>query len=884
MLLLQQAVGGLPGLSLQQSEKTTVVSVAVSSSEAGAPLDSADGAPLDSADDDDDASASASEEGAEPPSDLEAALDEEAEGPEQESGEESAEGGVPEIAAEVRDPPPPLPPTPTPSPAAAPPPSPSPSVVASSPPAAPAAPPASTAPAGPDTGPLPLMQLSIDEMSNPEMALRREAQADAAELSTMAALPTAAVLSAGENVSFSSLRAAVRDELCGAVPAPPAAEPPPSCTAGLPFSEDMRAFLEEYASRHAGARARWAASVAHAAGSAPLRDSRWILYLHCCGGFGDQLKGFANVLLASLLAPRFRPFLMRWEALIAMEDLWRPCPFAGGERSGGIDWLLPAGLPFSGTSTGGLEASAEAWSGLGLSTQGVAWAESEDAARNDVAHATSTGVAVVAGWGNYLRAALWTAPYLLRLPELSAPSEAWWLAPGGGAGYGRRRPAGPPSGAPAAEPQRTALSLNAGARRVDAELWCRLPPELRGMLRLGSLCRAGAAAAAAAAAAAPRALPPAAFSEWQLAPVDGSSPPPAPAPETGILDADASWETMLAAAQTQTQAQRRLAQEGRWRAPRARGLRSPRRAGGGNHSLGPPEEDAGSAPGARRAASAASAASAGAQRAPSSSGARRRLQPPPSVCAPMHAGESPVAARARICRNPLATGSQPSGWSAPGGLGALSTNLGLQLLDWLVWPQPRFLRALAPILRVFRPGRQFLVGVHMRSGFDVGNGIAEPQALTGLSACCVAAAVAQLAAAFGPREEVLVLVFSDLAASRLLVKSSLRGAVLSGMRVRVVDYAPHNQIVHTAARPNGQPGEALSAGNLDVFVEHFLLSSAHALVRSRSGFSESAQAWGRVPLVLQLKFSEQTCIDVSHAPFESMTAWERRRRLDEWWE
>ena len=82
MLLLQQAVGGLPGLSLQQSEKTTVVSVAVSSSEADAPLDSADGAPLDSADDDDDASAS--EEGAEPPSDLEAALDEEAVGEEEE--------------------------------------------------------------------------------------------------------------------------------------------------------------------------------------------------------------------------------------------------------------------------------------------------------------------------------------------------------------------------------------------------------------------------------------------------------------------------------------------------------------------------------------------------------------------------------------------------------------------------------------------------------------------------------------------------------------------------------------------------------------------------------------------------------------------------------
>ena len=95
---------------------------------------------------------------------------------------------------------------------------------------------------------------------------------------------------------------------------------------------------------------------------------------------------------------------------------------AGGERSGGIDWLLPAGLPFSGTSTGGLEASAEAWSGLGLSTQGVAWAESEDAARNDVAHATSTGVAVVAGWGNYLRAALWTiyadifVPFALKNP------------------------------------------------------------------------------------------------------------------------------------------------------------------------------------------------------------------------------------------------------------------------------------------------------------------------------------------------------------------------------------------------------------------------------------------------------------------------------------
>jgi hypothetical protein len=214
-------------------------------------------------------------------------------------------------------------------------------------------------------------------------------------------------------------------------------------------------------------------------------------------------------------------------------------------------------------------------------------------------------------------------------------------------------------------------------------------------------------------------------------------------------------------------------------------------------------------------------------------------------------------------------------------MGAGTTNLPLQLLDWLFWPRDETVRRLAPLMAVFRPGRQYVGGVHMRTGGadgGIGNDatIAPPEAVGRVAPCCVAAAVHDLASAFGPRDEVLLLVFSDNAGARVQVKASLRGTALSGMPVRVVDWQHPGEVMHTdPSLGRSGTGEAHDALR-DTVLQMFLLSATHAMVRSRSGYSEVAQAWGRVPVVYQMHFSSQRCIDVSREPLHSMGTWERR--------
>ena len=57
--------------------------------------------------------------------------------------------------------------------------------------------------------------------------------------------------------------------------------------------------------------------------------------------------------------------------------------------------------------------------------------------------------------------------------------------------------------------------------------------------------------------------------------------------------------------------------------------------------------------------------------------------------------------------------------------------------------------------------------------------------------------------------------------------------------------------------------DAFRTAYLSVHAEHAILAAAHALVRSNSGFSATAQAWGRVPLALLLDTHTDACIDVS---------------------
>lgn len=81
------------------------------------------------------------------------------------------------------------------------------------------------------------------------------------------------------------------------------------------------------------------------------------------------------------------------------------------------------------------------------------------------------------------------------------------------------------------------------------------------------------------------------------------------------------------------------------------------------------------------------------------------------------------------------------------------------------------------------------------------------------------------------------------------------------------------QVIHTdRTSPTDWTSEGLAAAFVNVYAEHFFLSTVHAMVRSASGFSASAQAWGRVPLALVLDVPRGACIDASGEPGEAAAA------------
>ena len=198
------------------------------------------------------------------------------------------------------------------------------------------------------------------------------------------------------------------------------------------------------------------------------------------------------------------------------------------------------------------------------------------------------------------------------------------------------------------------------------------------------------------------------------------------------------------------------------------------------------------------------------------------------------------------------------------------------LLDWLIAPTPPLLRLLRRVSTgVYTPGRQFIVAVHIRTGLtQVGDPKRDRPIYAAVAAAsCARLAVRQLSALYGPRAETLWFVASDDLAVRHLMRqyAAEEGDGAAGAPVRVVD-VPLAAVIHVD-KPTPEAAVALEPAFLGTYAEHFLLSTAHAMVRSRSGFSETAQAWGRIPLVYQLAGSGATggaagpggspCVDVS---------------------
>ena len=688
---------------------------------------------------------------------------------------------------------------------------------------------------------LPLTEIE-DGLSESQLREREQAS-DAPEWERIAGLPQVTLDPNG--VSYPALRRMIRDELCTTTSSSDEQEQQQAtCTSDLHMTGSMKAYLAEYSRRHAAMRAKWSAvaTAAKARGGIHLTAEeasaiRWLVYVRCCGGLGDQIKGWSNALLAALLSPQVpgRAFVMNWITKIPIEQLWRPCPRRGDvsipDPAGtgatasvnapleGIDWIPPPDLAVSGVQD---QAQEQTWTAMGLSVGGTAWQEGELAAHMDVSNAASSRNNIVFAWGNYMWPTAWTASNLLRYGHVAdiSPNDAWWTAAGSTYADGQRV-----AGATAA-PSPLAVGVNDGARRISAAVWCRLPVELRGLLRLRSFCRWAAA------------FSEKVFGDWRIAPTD-SSTEIMPPPSVQALRApdDLSFGALTTA----------LAAAGKKRRLR---------------------EDSGVT--AEQPRNTSALTDHGTHR-------RRQRQLQGGQCIPSDA--IPLK-REDVCAN-AATGTDPL-WPGPKGAG--SNNLAPQLMDWLMWPSERILQRLQPLLAVFHPGKQYVVGVHMRTGGAGMPGdanIAGPRQLSPVATCCVVEAIRQMARTFGRREEVVVLVFSDSIQARLQVKTSLRGAVVGGMPLRVVDFGSHSGVVHTDLGMHANEGDAaqIADSTVDAFAQHFLLSSVHLLVRSRSGYSETAQAWGRVPLAMQLKFSESRCETVSAYEFRSMSTWERRMMM-----
>ena len=207
--------------------------------------------------------------------------------------------------------------------------------------------------------------------------------------------------------------------------------------------------------------------------------------------------------------------------------------------------------------------------------------------------------------------------------------------------------------------------------------------------------------------------------------------------------------------------------------------------------------------------------------------------------------------------------------------------LPLELLDWLLAPAPPLVDRALALLAPAGAGPRLLIGVHLRAGTPApGAGYEDPLrgdavALGRLAAACaveVGAALRALRPASAPPIRLVWFVASD----SYLARDALRDA-LPAAAAAAPDGAPDavlesdlRHIVHTdKSGTDGWTPENFTTAYVSVHAEHAILSAAHALVRSPSGFSSTAQAWGRVPRVRVLDLSSPgggACVDDSRAP------------------
>jgi hypothetical protein len=208
---------------------------------------------------------------------------------------------------------------------------------------------------------------------------------------------------------------------------------------------------------------------------------------------------------------------------------------------------------------------------------------------------------------------------------------------------------------------------------------------------------------------------------------------------------------------------------------------------------------------------------------------------------------------------------------------ASDLNVVFRLLDFIISPTNALVTRIREIAsNSYLPKNldQYVVAIHIRTGSGdlnmtfVDPPRDEPLRAARLAARCADNVLLELSNNFGPRRNVLWFIASDSLTATTELKRIANERSEKGENLTVISTSP-TIVVHIDKTIASSFSTAMiERGFLDVFAEHFLLSVAHGMVRSRSGFSETSQAWGRIPIVKKIRLgsdpSDDTCNDVSN--------------------
>jgi hypothetical protein len=147
-----------------------------------------------------------------------------------------------------------------------------------------------------------------------------------------------------------------------------------------------------------------------------------------------------------------------------------------------------------------------------------------------------------------------------------------------------------------------------------------------------------------------------------------------------------------------------------------------------------------------------------------------------------------------------------------------------------------------------QPGRQWVVGLHLRGGGTASNKFADPKRMDLAAAVPAAAACARLALEglvreHGARPGLSWIISCDDKPACLRLKK-----LGETVHNATVVYLEPSRIVHTDRMELGGKTVKENTPVMETYAEHFLLSATHAIVRGKTGFSSSAAFWGHVPL------------------------------------